>query len=118
MGLFDIVGDLVDAVKDAANDYKEKNQIAYEEIMRRPACYNTASMAIRRANSGSFSEKAGYNRALKEVLYELDDMDIIKLFERETLGICQGTVCQALENRGYMRRNSEDKYEKTENWPY
>lgn len=118
MGLFDIIGDLVDAAKDAANDYKEKNQAAYEEIMRRPACYSTASMAIRRANSSSFSEKVGYNRALKEVLYELDDMEIIELFNRETLGFCQGTICKVLENRGYLRRNSEDKYEKTENWPY
>ena len=118
MGLFDIIGNLVDAAKDAADDSKAKNQAAYEEIMCQPASYDTARRAVRKANSGSFSEKAGYNRALKEILYELDDREIIELFNRENLGVCQGTVCQALERRGYMRKDSENNYVKTDNWPY
>lgn len=111
MGLFDFL-------KSAANDSKEKNQAAYEEIMCRPATYDTARMAVRRANSASFSEKAGYNRALNQILYELDDREIIQLFNYENLGVCQGTVCQALERRGYMIKNSDGKYEKNGNWPY
>ncbi len=111
MGLFDIIGDLVDVVKDVANDSKEKNQAAYEEIMRRPACYDTAVKACRRINTASFSEKAGYLRALKNVLPELSDRELLNLHQAEKSNIAGESIREELGRRGYMRKNSEGKWE-------